>query len=116
VWRRARRRRARSPSCAEQIAAQQKQLDEQRKALDAAQAAIDSQQKLLDRLSAGQGAPAAVASQAVAGAVRTAGQNPAADVDTKGRAFSPLAFTSAARIFAPAVLWILYFLPSPPFF
>jgi len=84
----------------EQIAAQQKQLDEQRKALDAAQAAIDSQQKLLDRLSAGQGAPAAVASQAVP-APSAQPAKPAADVDTKGRAFSPLAFHIGGADFAP---------------
>src|ERR1017187_2011961 len=82
----------------EQIAAQQKQLDEQRqaletarKALESAQAAIDSQQKLLDRLAAAQGAPAAAPTPSAA-AVRVLPAAPAADVDVKGRAFSPLGF------------------------
>ena len=76
----------------EQIAAQQKQLDQQRQALDAAQKAIDSQQKLLDRLVASQTAPVAVAPAKPA---------PAAEVDAKGRAISPLAFHIGGADFAP---------------
>jgi hypothetical protein len=83
----------------EQIAAQQKQLDEQRKALDAAQAAINAQQKLLDRLAAAQGAPAAAPTQTAA--VPPEPAKPAADVDAKGRAFSPLAFHIGGADFAP---------------
>src|ERR1035438_3186541 len=91
----------------EQIAAQQKQLDEQRqaletarKALDAAQAAIDSQQKMLDRLAAGQGAPAAVPDRK---STRLPVLPAAADAnfDAKGRAFSPLAFHIGGADFAP---------------
>src|ERR1039458_5231329 len=65
-----------------QIAAQQKQLDEQRQALESAQAAIDSQKKLLDRLVATQSAPAPALPPATG----------AAEADAKGRVFSPLAF------------------------
>src|ERR1035441_704834 len=91
----------------EQIAAQQKQLDEQRqaletarKALESAQAAIDSQQKLLDRLAAAQGAPAAVPTPSAA-ALPVLPAAPAADVDAKGRPFSPLAFHIGGADFAP---------------
>ena len=91
----------------EQIAAQQKQLDEQRqaletarKALESAQAAIDSQQKLLDRLAAAQGAPAAAPTPSVA-ALPVLPAAPAADVDAKGRTFSPLAFHIGGADFAP---------------
>ena len=84
----------------EQIAAQQRQLDEQRKALDAAQAAIDSQQKMLDRLAAAQGGPAAVPTPSVA-ALPVLPAAPVADVDAKGRAFSPLAFHIGGADFAP---------------
>jgi hypothetical protein len=91
----------------EQIAAQQKQLDEQRqaletarKALESAQAAIDSQQKMLDRLAAAQGAPAAVPTPSAA-ALPVLPAAPAAEVDAKGRAFSPLAFHIGGADFAP---------------
>jgi len=91
----------------EQIAAQQQQLDEQRQALDAAQKAlataqkaIDSQQKLLDRLVAAQSAPATgPAPLAVALPVEQA--MPAAEVDNKGGAFSPLAFHVGGADFTP---------------
>jgi hypothetical protein len=91
----------------EQIAAQQKQLDEQRqaletarKALESAQAAIDSQQKLLDRLAAGQGAPAAAPTPSAA-ALPVLPAAAAANVDAKGRPFSPLAFHIGGADFAP---------------
>ncbi|MGB7758475.1 MAG: hypothetical protein WBL61_01525 [Bryobacteraceae bacterium] len=91
----------------EQIAAQQKQLDEQRqaletaqKALESAQKAIDSQQKLLDRLVAAQSAPVAAPTQS---AVNLPAEQaaPAAEVDNKGRPFSPLAFHIGGADFAP---------------
>ena len=82
----------------EQIAAQQKQLDQQRQALEAAQKAIDSQQKLLDRLG-GRAGRAGGRSSAIRGAAPTAA--PAAEVDIKGRAFSPLAFHIGGADFAP---------------
>ena len=91
----------------EQITAQQKQLDEQRqaletarKALESAQAAIDSQQKMLDRLAAGQGTPTAAPtpSAAVLPVLPAAAD---ANFDTKGRAFSPLAFHIGGADFAP---------------
>ncbi len=91
----------------EQIAAQQKQLDEQRqaletaqKALESAQKAIDSQQKLLDRLVAAQSAPAAAPAQPAAN-LPAEQAAPAAEVDTKGRPFSPLAFHIGGADFAP---------------
>ena len=88
----------------EQIAAQQKQLDEQRQALDAAQKALDSQQKLLDRLAAAQGAPAAAPRPSAAAPLvpPAAPAAPAAEVDAKGRAFSPLAFHIGGADFTPS--------------
>ena len=92
----------------EQIAAQQKQLDEQRqaletarKALESAQAAIDAQQKLLDRLAAAQGVPAATPMQAAVAVLPALPASAAADVDTKGRPFSPLAFHIGGADFTP---------------
>jgi hypothetical protein len=91
----------------DQIAAQQKQLDEQRQALDAQQKALDAQQKLLDRLIAAQSAPAAApaaaapAQPAAALAQPAAAAVPAAQVDTQGRALSPLAFHIGGADFAP---------------
>jgi len=76
----------------EQIAAQQKQLDQQRQALEAQQKALDSQQELLDRLVAAQNAPAAAPAPAAAAALVPPAKPAAADVDTTGRAISPLAF------------------------
>jgi hypothetical protein len=90
----------------EQIAAQQKQLDEQRQALESAQAAIDSQRKMLDRLVAARSAPAAAPTQSAATeAVQPAPILPpatgAAEADAKGRAFSPLAFHIGGADFTP---------------
>src|ERR1035437_4888261 len=115
-----------------QIAAQQKQLDEQRQALESAQAAIDSQRKMLDRLVGARSAPAAAPTQSAATeAVQPAPILPpatgAAEADAKGRAFSPLAFHIGGADFTPAVSWIsprcgapptsaaASALPSPPF-
>jgi uncharacterized coiled-coil protein SlyX len=91
----------------EQIAAQQKELDQQRqaleaaqKALESAQRAIDSQQKLLDRLVTSQSAPVAAPVQAAA-APPMPPAAPLAETDTKGRAFSPLAFHIGGADFAP---------------
>jgi hypothetical protein len=91
----------------EQIVAQQKQLDEQRqalettqRALEGAQKAIDSQQKLLDRLVAAQSVPAAVPTQAAV-ALPAQPAATAAEVDNKGRAFSPLAFHIGGADFVP---------------
>ncbi|MCX6629038.1 MAG: hypothetical protein NTW28_15580 [Candidatus Solibacter sp.] len=84
----------------EQLAAQQKLIDQQRQALESAQRAIDAQQKLLDRLVAARSAPAAAATQAAA-ALPAKPATPAADVDAKGRAFSPLAFHIGGADFAP---------------
>jgi len=85
----------------EQIAAQQKQLDQQRQALEAQQKALDSQQELLDRLVAAQNAPAAAPAPAAAAALVPPAKPAAADVDTTGRAISPLAFHIGGADFAP---------------
>src|ERR1035441_4815427 len=89
-----------------QIAAQQKQLDEQRQVLESAQAAIDSQRKMLDRLVAAQSVPAAAPTQSAATVpVQLAPILPpattAAEADAKGRAFSPLAFHIGGADFTP---------------
>ena len=84
----------------EQIAAQQKQLTEQRQALESQQKALDSQQKLLDRLVAAQSAPAAAPAQPAAAALVPPAA-PAAEVDAKGRAISPLAFHIGGADFTP---------------
>jgi uncharacterized coiled-coil protein SlyX len=81
----------------EQIAAQQKQLDEQRKALESAQKALDAQQKLLDRLAAAPGAPSAAPKPSAAPPPA-----PAAEVDVKGRPFSPLSFHIGGADFTPS--------------
>jgi uncharacterized coiled-coil protein SlyX len=81
----------------EQIAAQQKQLDEQKKALEAAQQALDAQQKALDRLAGAQGAPAPAAATPFAPTPA-----PSADVDARGRAFSPLSFHIGGADFTPS--------------
>ena len=90
----------------EQLATQQKQLDQQRQALEAAQKAIDAQQKLLDRLAAARSTPAGVPTQTAATppvqpAPALAPATGAAEVDAKGRAFSPLAFHIGGADFTP---------------
>ena len=85
----------------EQIAAQQKQLDQQRQALESQQKALDSQQKLLDRLVAAQSAPAAAPTPPAAASLAPPAAPAAAEVDAKGRAFSPLAFHIGGADFAP---------------
>jgi hypothetical protein len=80
----------------EQIAAQQKQLDEQRKALEAAQQTLERQEKLLEQLASAPAAP----TQPAPGAA-TAPAAGTAQVDNKGRAFSPLAFHIGGADFTP---------------
>jgi hypothetical protein len=79
----------------QQVAAQQKQLDEQRRALEAAQAALDAQQKKLDSLSPAPGAAAGATAPAAVSA-KVAPAPPAADADN-----SPFSFRIGGAEFAP---------------
>jgi len=91
----------------EQIAAQQRQLDDAKKALQAAQAAIDAQQQILNRLVAGQQAqtasiaPHSEAAQPSAAPPARPAEAGSAEVDVKGKPISPLSFHIGGADFTP---------------
>jgi len=83
----------------DQIAAQQKLLEQQRLALETQQKALDDMRRQLERLS-GKPIPEAKAPVPAEAPVAKA-MPPAVPLDTKGKPFSPLAFHIGGADFAP---------------